>query len=292
MADRDLLAEQFEAHRAHLQRVAYRMLGTVGESEDAVQETWIRLSQTDAAAVENLGGWLTSVTGRVCIDMLRERRARPEDSGYSRLPEPVVQAEDGSSDPEQEALIADSVGLALLVVLDTLTPAERLAFVLHDTFGVPFEEIATIVDRSPAAARQLASRARRRVRGIAPEPDVDLTGQREVVDAFLAAAREGDFERLLAVLDPDVVFRLDAGPDSPLSTSPLEGAEAVVRQITSRGVPFAPFARPAVVNGAAGAVVVRDGRPVAVASLLVRNGRISEIDIVFDEKKLRRVRFG
>ena len=292
MTGRDPLAEQFEAHRAHLQRVAYRMLGTVGESEDAVQETWIRLSQADSAAVENLGGWLTSVTGRVCIDMLRARRARPEDSGYSRLPEPVVQAEDGSGDPEQEALIADSVGIALLVVLETLTPAERLAFVLHDTFGVPFEEIATIVDRSPAAARQLASRARRRVRGIAPEPDVDLAGQREVVDAFLAAAREGDFERLLAVLDPDVVFRLDAGPDSPLSTPPLEGAEAVVSQITSRGVPFAPFARPAVVNGAAGAVVVRDGRPVAVASLLVRNGRISEIDIVFDEKKLRRVRIG
>src|SRR5882757_4142725 len=196
MSDRDWLAEQFEEHRAHLRRVAYRMLGTIDDSDDAVQEAWLRLSRTDSAAIENLGGWLTTVVGRVCLDMLRARRSRREDYVGSWLPEPVVTVDD-QSDPEQEALLADSVGLALLVVLETLTPAERLAFVLHDMFGVPFDEIAPMVDRT-AAARQLASRARRRVRGAAPAPDADLTRQREIVDAFMAASRAGDFDALVA----------------------------------------------------------------------------------------------
>jgi RNA polymerase sigma-70 factor (ECF subfamily) len=290
MDDRDLLAERFEQHRPHLRRVAYRMLGTVAESDDAVQEAWLRLSRTDSAAVDNLGGWLTTVVGRVCLDILRARRARREDYTDTWLPEPVVSVEgDAEADPEQEALLADSVGLALLVVLETLTPAERLAFVLHDMFAVPFDEIAPMVDRSPAAARQLASRARRRVRGAAPEPDADLGEQRDVVDAFLAAAREGSFERLIAILDPHVVFRLDAGPDSPQSKPPLIGSDAVARQVLDRGTPLAPLARPALVNGAPGAVVGRGDRLFAVASLVVANGRVAEIDIVIDPEKLRRV---
>src|SRR5262249_42291732 len=208
--DREWVGGQFEGERPHVRRIAYRMLGGVTDTEDAVQEAWLRLARTDAAAVDNLGGWLTTVVGRVCLDMLRARRARREDYVGTWMPEPIVTAEDGA-DPEQQALLADSVGLALLVVLETLTPAERLAFVLHDMFGVPFEEVAPIVERSPAAARQLASRARRRVRGAAPTPDPDLNRQREVVEAFLAASRAGDFDALLEVLDPDVVFRVDAG---------------------------------------------------------------------------------
>ncbi|MCW2965662.1 MAG: polymerase, sigma subunit, family [Actinomycetia bacterium] len=285
MSDRDWLAEKFEGHRAHLQRVAYRMLGTVDESDDAVQEAWLRLSRTDDAAIENLGGWLTTVVGRVCLDMLRARRSRREDYAGSWLPEPIVEYGD-QTDPEHEALLADSVGLALLVVLETLTPAERLSFVLHDMFGISFEEIAPIVDRTPANARQLASRARRRVRGAEPEPDADLAAQREVVDAFLAASRAGDFAGLIAVLDPDAVFRMDAGLDSPLTRSPVEGADAVARAILARGAPFAPLARPAVVNGAAGAIVGRRGRPLAVAGFTIAGGRITAIDIVIDPEKL------
>ena len=288
MSDRDWLAEQFEEHRSHLRRVAYRMLGTIDDSDDAVQEAWLRLSRADSAAIENLGGWLTTVVGRVCLDMLRARRSRREDYVGSWLPEPVVTVGD-QSDPEQEALLADSVGLALLVVLETLTPAERLAFVLHDMFGLPFEEIAPIVERTPAATRQLASRARRRVRGAQPETDADLSEQREVVDAFLAAARDGDFEGLIAVLDPDVVFRIDFGPHSRQARPEVEGAEAVARQILARGAPFAPLARPAIVNGAAGAIVGLRGRPFAVAGFNVSNGRITEIDIVTDPDKLPRL---
>jgi RNA polymerase sigma-70 factor (ECF subfamily) len=265
------------------------MLGSVGEGDDAVQEAWLRLSRTDSAGVENLGGWLTTVVGRVCLDMLRARRVRNEDYTSSWLPEPVAIAEDAESDPEQQALMADSVGLALLVVLEMLSPAERLAFVLHDTFAVPFDEIAAILDRSPVAARQLASRARRRVRGADVMPDADRRRQREVVDAFLAAAREGDFDRLVAILDPDVVFRLDAGTISSLVRPPLRGSEAVAREISSRGIPFAPLGRAALVNGAPGVLVERGGHLFAVANLLVRGGRIAEIDIVVDPDKLRNV---
>jgi RNA polymerase sigma-70 factor (ECF subfamily) len=287
VTDRDLLTEEFERHRAHLRAVAYRMLGSVSEADDAVQEAWLRLDRSDTAAVTNLGGWLTTVVSRVALDALRARRARREDYAGSWLPEPVVDAP-GGGDPEHEALLADSVGLALLVVLDTLAPVERLAFVLHDMFGVPFEEIAPIVDRSPAAARQLASRARRRVRGASPAQDSDLGRQREIVDAFLAAARAGDFEALLEVLDPDVVFRLDTGGVTPPARAPVVGAAAVARQILARGAAFAPHARPATVNGAAGAVVARHGRPFAVIGFTVSGGRIVEIDVIADPAKLGR----
>jgi len=287
--ERDILTEQFEHHRAHLRQVAYRMLGTVSEADDAVQEAWLRLNRSDYAAVENLGGWLTTVVGRVCLDLLRARRNRGEDRSAAWLPEPVVASEDVETDPEQQALIADSVGLALLVVLETLSPPERLAFVLHDMFAVPFDEIAAIVDRSPAAVRQLASRARRRVRGAEPKTPADIRERQEVVDAFLAAARDGDFDRLVAILDPDVVFRLDAGPTSPLARPPLHGAEVVAEEIVARGTPFAPLARPAMVNGSPGALVRSDGRLIAVANIVVSDGVISEIDIVFDRAKLRNI---
>jgi RNA polymerase sigma-70 factor, ECF subfamily len=284
--ERDVLTEEFERHRAHLRAVAYRMLGSPTEAEDAVQEAWLRLDRADSERVTNLGGWLTTVVARVALDMLRTRRSRREDYVGSWLPEPVIVSVD--DDPEQEALLADSVGLALLVVLDTLAPAERLSFVLHDMFGVPFEEIAPIVDRTPAAARQLASRARRRVRG-APDPDPDLGRQRAVVDAFLAASRAGDFEALVEILDPDVVFRIDAGGVPPRARPPLVGAEAVARQLLSRGSRFAPFARPAIVNGAAGLVIEPRGKPFAVVGFTVSNGRIVEIDLVADPGKLRRL---
>jgi RNA polymerase sigma factor (sigma-70 family) len=287
VTDRDLLTEEFELHRAHLRAVAYRMLGSISEADDAVQEAWLRLDRSNTAAVTNLGGWLTTVVSRVALDALRARRVRREDYAGSWLPEPVVDAP-GGGDPEHEALLADSVGLALLVVLDTLAPVERLAFVLHDMFGVPFEEIAPIVDRSPAAARQLASRARRRVRGASPAQDSDPGRQREIVDAFLAAARAGDFEALLEVLDPDVVFRLDTGGVAPAARPPVVGAEAVARQIIARGAAFAPHARPATVNGAAGAVVARHGRPFAVVGFSVSGGRIVEIDVIADPAKLGR----
>src|SRR3954469_12782576 len=223
MTEGEWLAERFEANRTHLRAVAYRMLGSVSEADDAVQEAWLRLSRTDASQVANLGGWLTTVVARVSLDMLRSRTARREQPLETHVPEPIVSS-DAGADPEQEALIADSVGLALLVVLETLSPAERLAFVLHDMFGVPFDEIAPIVDRSPVAARQLASRARRRVRGAAPAPDPDLARQRQVVDAFLAAARDGDFDALVAVLDPDVVLRVDRGAVRPGASQEVRGA--------------------------------------------------------------------
>jgi RNA polymerase sigma factor (sigma-70 family) len=281
--------EQFERHRPQLQAVAYRMLGSVSEAEDALQEAWLRLNRADTSDVTNLAGWLTTVVGRVCLDMLRARRSRHEDYVGSWLPEPIVSTDD-ESDPEGEALLADSVGLALLVILETLSPAERLAFVLHDMFGVSFEEIAPIVDRSPAAARQLASRGRRRVRGAAPQPDSDLRRQREIVDAFLAASRAGDFEGLLAVLDPDVVFRVDAGKMSALARPPVIGAPAVAKQVIARGTRFAPHARAALVNGAAGAVVGREERPFAVVGFTVVGGRITEIDLILDPEKLRHVK--
>ena len=280
--------EQFEHYRPHLQAVAYRMLGSVSEADDALQEAWLRLSRADTEDVTNLGGWLTTVVGRVCLDMLRARRSRKEDYVGSWLPEPIVSLDD-ETNPEQEALLADSVGLALLVVLETLTPAERLAFVLHDMFGVSFEEIAPMVDRTPAAARQLASRGRRRVRGAAPEPDADLTHQREIVDAFLAASRNGDFDALLSVLDPEVVFRIDAGKVRALARPPVVGADAVARQVLSRGSRFAPHARPAIVNGAAGVIVGPEETPFAVVGFTVARGRITAIDLIIDREKLRRV---
>ncbi len=284
MTDRDPLTEAFEEHRSRLRAVAYRMLGSPSEAEDAVQEAWLRLNRSDPEAIANLPGWLTAVVARVSLDMLRSRRARHEDYLGTWLPEPVVAVESGS-DPEHEALLADSVGLALLVVLEQLAPAERLAFVLHDMFAVPFEEIAPILDRTPAAARQLASRARRRVQG-APPIEPDLPRQRELVDAFLAASREGDFEALVAVLDPDVVFYVDAGGAPPLARGPVVGAEAVARNVLARGRPFARYARQALVNGAPGFVVAPGGRPRAVVGFTVAGGRIVEIDLIADQSKL------
>ncbi len=285
MDEHEWLAERFEEHRTHLRAVAYRMLGSVSEADDAVQEAWLRLSRSDSREIENLGGWLTTVVGRVCLNMLRSRRTRREDPLEVHVPEPIVSREDGL-DPEQEALLADSVGLALLVVLETLSPAERLAFVLHDMFAVPFDEIGPMVGRSPAAARQLASRARRRVQGEAPAPDPDITRQREVVDAFFAAAREGDFDALVAVLHPDVVLRSDGGAARPGATHVVHGAEAVGR----RAMTFArlsPFVRPALVNGAAGVVVAPRGRPFSVLAFTVRDGRIVAIDGLADPERLK-----
>jgi len=285
--DRDWLAEQFERQRPQLRAVAYRMLGSMSEADDAVQESWLRLNRSDTEAVSNLDGWLTTVVGRVCLDMLRARRARREDYVGSWLPEPVVRAET-ADDPEHEALMADSVGLALLVVLETLTPAERLAFVLHDMFAVPFEEIAPVVDRTPEAARQLASRARRRVRG-APEPDPDLDRQRELVEAFLAASRAGDFDSLVTVLDPDVVFNADTGGVPPRAREPVVGAEAVAEQVLRRGSRFASYAQHAIVNGGAGLVVELQGRPFAVLGFTTAGNRIVELDLILDPAKLERV---
>ena len=285
MDEREWLAERFEEHRTHLRAVAYRMLGSVSEADDAVQEAWLRLSRSDAREIENLGGWLTTVVGRVCLNMLRSRRTRREDPLEVHVPEPIVSSEDGLN-PEHEALLADSVGLALLVVLETLTPAERLAFVLHDMFAVPFDEIGAMLGRSPAAARQLASRARRRVRGEAPAPDPDLGRQREVVDAFFAAAREGDFEALVAVLDPDVVLRSDGGAARPAASHVVHGAEAVARRAMTFAR-LAPFVRPALVNGAAGVVVAPRGRPFSVMAFTVRNGRIVAIDGLADPDRLK-----
>jgi RNA polymerase sigma factor (sigma-70 family) len=265
--------------------VAYRMLGSLGEADDAVQEAWLRLSRSDTSEVENLGGWLTTVVGRVCLDMLRSRRSRREEPLDAHVPEPIVSRED-DADPEHQALLADSVGLALLVVLETLAPAERLAFVLHDMFAVPFDEIAPIVGRSPAAARQLASRARRRVQGVAPVPDTDVARQREVVNAFIAAAREGDFEALLEVLDPDVVLRADRGAVPAGASTVIRGATAVAENATSFAS-LAPFGRPALVNGAAGMVVAPHGRPYAVMGFTVRGGRIVEIDVLADPARLQ-----
>jgi RNA polymerase sigma-70 factor (ECF subfamily) len=286
MDEHDWLAERFEEHRTHLRAVAYRMLGSPAEADDAVQEAWLRLSRTDAEEIENLGGWLTTVVARVSLNMLRSRKARreePLDGVY--VPEPIVSRPDGI-DPEHEALLADSVGLALLVVLETLAPAERLAFVLHDMFAVPFDEIAPMVGRSPTAARQLASRARRRVQGEATVPDADLARQREVVDAFFAAARSGDFEALVAVLDPDVVLRSDGGAARPIASAVVHGA----REVAERAMTFArlsPYVRPALINGAAGVVVAPHGRVFSVMGFTVAHGRIVAIDSLADPERLR-----
>jgi RNA polymerase sigma factor (sigma-70 family) len=280
--ERGQLARRFEADRSRLQAVAYRMLGSFSEAEDAVQEAWLRLERSDAAAIDNLSGWLTTVVGRVCLDMLRARKTRREEPLGDHLPDPVVSYGD---DPEADALLADSVGLALLVVLETLSPAERLAFVLHDMFAVPFEEVATIVGRSRDATKMLASRARRRVQGAAPAPDADLTQQRRVVDAFLAAARGGDFEALLAVLDPDVVLRADAGGPLTVTT----GAAAVA----GRAMMFAQIAasaRPVLVNGAPGVLAATpDGRPMSIMAFTVAAGRIVEINSIADPERLARL---
>jgi RNA polymerase sigma factor (sigma-70 family) len=282
----DWLAEEFERHRGHLSAVAYRMLGSVTEAEDAVQEAWLRLDRSDPSGTDDLRGWLTVVVGRICLDALRRRKSRNEQLAGTWLPEPIVRMAN-DADPERDAVMADSVGVALLVVLESLTPAERISFVLHDVFGVPFEEIAPVVERSPAAARQLASRARRRVRAQAPEPDADFAVQRRAVDAFLAAARDGDFDGLLQVLDPDVVVRIDGGPNAPrpFARPPLVGAEAVAR--AAKGYPaFAGRVEPAIVNGAPG-LVVRFPARLLVAAFTVANGRIVAIDIIGDPDKLR-----
>ena len=287
MTDQDWLAERFESNRTHLRAVAYRMLGSLTEADDAVQESWIRLSRTDTGDVANLRAWLTTVVGRVCLNMLRARRTRREAPLDTHVADPIISSEAGI-DPEQEALLGDSLGLALLAVLDNLNPAERVAFVLHDVFAVPFDEIAPIVGRSTAAARQLASRARRRVQG-APVPDTDLDGQWAVVDAFLAAARDGDFERLLAVLDPDVVVRSDGGAARPDLVSVVRGAEAVAAQAMSFRR-FAETATRALINGLPGGVAwLPDGRPFAVLSVTVAGGRIVSIDVLADPERLSRL---
>jgi RNA polymerase sigma factor (sigma-70 family) len=287
MNESDLLAKRFEAHRPRLRAVAYRMLGSLSEADDAVQEAWLRLSRTDSDAVENLGAWLTTVVARISLNTLRSRDVRREQPFPAHMPEPIVDSADGT-DPEHETLLADSVGLALLVVLETLTPAERLAFVLHDMFGVPFGEIARIVDRSPDAARQLASRARRRVRAGNAEPDANLQAQREVVEAFVAASREGDFGRLVAVLDPDVVLRADFGPDAPIPFREVRGAEEVASQaqMYSRiGLEL----HPVLVNGVVGFVATRDGERFSVGGFTIRGGRIAAMDILADPVRLARL---
>ncbi len=282
MDQQEWLAQRFEEHRPHLRAVAYRMLGSVSEADDAVQDAWIRLSRSDTSEVQNLGAWLTTVVARVALNMLRSRKARHEQSLDVHVPDPIVDPADGT-DPEHEAILADSVGLALLVVLETLTPPERLAFVLHDMFAVPFDEIATILDRSPDAARQLASRGRRRVRGSAPVPDADLSAQWEVVDAFLAAARNGDFDTLVAVLDPDVVLRADGGLEG--ISRHVQGAETVASQALMWSRVDLTIHR-ALINGAAGMVSLRDGQPFSVAAVTVRGGKIVEMNILADPERV------
>ena len=278
MDERDRLARRFEAHRGHLRAVAYRMLGSLSEADDAIQEAWLRLGRAEASAVENLGGWLTTVVARVCLNLLQARTTRREEPVGHDLPD---QVQPGGDDPEQEALLAEGVGLALQVVLDTLTPAERLAFVLHDLFAVPFEEIAPILDRSPAAARQLASRARRRLQG-APAPDTDRARQRAVVDAFLAASREGDFEALVALLHPEVVLRADPAAVRTGADREVRGAAAVAGTFSGR----ARAARPALVDGAPGAVWAPGGRPRVVFGFTIADGRIVAIDLLADPERL------
>ncbi|CAM5510061.1 sigma-70 family RNA polymerase sigma factor [Streptomyces abikoensis] len=280
----------FEEHRPRLRAIAYRMLGSLAEADDAVQETWLRLDRTDAAEIDNLGGWLTTVVGRVCLNLLRSREQRREDPLEIRIPDPVLSREDGTAgaDPEQEVLLADSVGLAMLVVLQSLAPAERLAFVLHDMFHVPFDDIAPLIEKTPAATRQLASRARRRVQGWAPAPDPDLTRQRTAVDAFFAAARDGDFEALVSVLDPEVVLRSDGGAARTGLSVLLQGARTVAAQATSWGT-LSPFAYPVLVNGMAGVVVVPQKRPVSVMAFTVVEGRITTIEVLADPERLGRL---
>jgi RNA polymerase sigma-70 factor, ECF subfamily len=282
MNERDYLAERFEAHRTHLRAVAYRMLGSLSEVDDAVQEAWLRLSRANATGIDNLGGWLTTVVARVCLDMLRSRQSRREEPFTPDAPEPIATGTRGSS-PEHEALLADSVGLALLVVLDRLTPAERLAFVLHDMFAVPFEEIAPIVGRSAEAARQLASRARRRVRGGEAGPDSDFARQREVVEAFIAALRAGDLEGLLAVLDPDLVVRADMAVGS--APSEVRGAAAWAKGAVAYGH-LAQLTRPALVNGAIGIVVAPRGKLVRALRFRIANGKITEIEVIGNPARL------
>jgi RNA polymerase sigma factor (sigma-70 family) len=277
----DVLAERFEANRTHLKAVAYRMLGSPSEADDAVQEAWLRLVRSDTSGVENMGGWLTTIVARVCLDMLRSRTSRREQPMDAGVPEPVV-SHGAEGNPEEEAILADSVGIALLVVLETLTPAERLAFVLHDTFAVPFEEIAPIVGRSPAAARQLASRARRRVQGATPVRDMDRARQRTVVDAFLAASRGGDFEALLALLDPDVVVRADRAAVEMGATKEVRGAAAVAGTFAGR----ARVARPALVNGHVGAVWSQGGRPRVAFDFATMGGKVVAIDLIADPVRL------
>jgi RNA polymerase sigma-70 factor (ECF subfamily) len=283
--DRQWFADQFETNRPHLRAVAYRMLGSVTDADDALQEAWIRTSRSDSGTIDNVHAWLTTVVGRVCIDMLRTRQSRRENLTGTWLPEPVVSTE-ATVDPEQASLLADSVGLALLVVLESLEPAERLAFVLHDMFGVPFDEIAPIVERTPVATRQLASRARRRLRGTATVPDADLPTQRRVVGAFLAASRAGDFEELLRVLDPEVVLRVDTGPRTWLAPALLTGALDVAEHASTHGPRFATMCESALVNGAAGIIAKTRGGVVAVVGVTVINERIAEIDLILDSDKL------
>jgi RNA polymerase sigma-70 factor, ECF subfamily len=281
MEDREWLAGQFQEHRSHLRGVAYRMLGSGSDADDAVQEAWLRLSRAGAGGVENLGGWLTTVVARVCLDMLRSRTARREDPIGDDGPEPVTSGEAGT-DPEHEALLADSIGLALLTVLETLTPAERVAFVLHDTFAVPFDEIASIVGRSPDAARQLASRARRRVQGPSAAPGTDPARQRQIVDAFLAAARGGDFEALVALLDPDVVLRADQAAVQTGASEEVRGAAAVAETFSGR----ARAAQPALVDGAPGLVWMAGGRPRVVFDFTITDGRIVAIELLADAGRI------
>jgi RNA polymerase sigma factor (sigma-70 family) len=284
VTSQDFLAVEFEGHRPHLQAVAYRMLGSLAEAEDAVQEAWLRLARADAYDIGNLAGWLTTVVGRVCLDMLRARKGRRE-SLEARLPDPLVSRED-AADPEQQVLLADSVGLALQVVLESLTPAERLAFVLHDMFGLPFEQIAPIVDRTPVAAKKLASRARRRVRGAAPSPDPDLAGQRRVVDAFLTAARGGDFDALLAVLDPDVVLRADGGVLTG-GVKSIRGAAIVAGQAaTFRRTAAAAVTHPVLINGVAGLLTTIDGKLISLVSFTITGSKIAAIDVLSDPDRL------
>jgi RNA polymerase sigma factor (sigma-70 family) len=281
MRTAEWLAERFQEERRHLRAVAYRMLGSLNDANDAVQEAWLRLHRTDVSGVDNLGGWLTTVVARVCLDMLRARTSRREEPLGLQLPDPIVGRE-GTIDPEHEALLGGSIGLALLVVLNTLAPAERLAFVLHDMFGMPFEDIAPLVGRSPTATRQLASRARRRVRGAATAPDPDLGRQRQVVDAFLAAARGGDLHALIAVLDPQVVLRLELGAEPPGESREIRGARPAAEEAI-RGAGTAALIRPALVNGTAGLVAFdRLGQPFSVLGFTVIDGRIVEIDVLAD----------
>ena len=285
MDERDWLAQRFQEHRPRLRAVAYRMLGSTSEADDAVQEAWIRLSRSNAGKIDNLEAWLLTVVGRVALNMLRSRKTRGEEPLDAHLPDPIVDRADGI-DPEHEALLADSVGLALLVVLETLTPAERLAYVLHDMFSVPFEEIGAILDRSPEAARQLASRGRRRIRSAHTTPDADAAAQQEVVEAFLAAARDGDFDALVAVLDPDIVLREDWGSGTIVE---VRGAENVARRAMSASQRDGLVVRPALINGAAGWVSVLDGELYAIGALTLQNGRITTMDILLDPARLARL---
>ena len=287
MDKHDWLAERFETERPHLRAVAYRMLGSLAEAEDAVQETWLRLNRSDTSAISNLGGWLTTAVARVCLNMLHAQKTRREESLDMSVPEPLTRAF-GGIDPEEEAELADSVGLALLVVLETLAPAERLAFVLHDIFAVPFDEIAPLVERSEAAARQLASRARRRVRGAAREADSDLTVNREVVNAFLAASRGGDFDALLAVLDPDIVFRADPVAVSRGAAGEIHGAVAVAQQVIGRRR-WTWFAQPVLVDGTVGLVVAPRGHLALLVRLTIKRGKIAALDALADPAHLHRL---